>query len=436
VSDEQNMLLPETVVTEKNVASFVESIRSKDYLRQEKLVEKIKEVILAVKMNGDKAIQHYTAFYDGVPLNTGEFRIPGELLMKSVQQVDDDFLEAVKLSLRRLEVVQRRIIKSISFSMILSGFKISLSPVPLSSVGCYVPGGRAPYASTVIMTAGLSKIAGVKRVVVCTPPRRDGGVDPHILAAAKLCGVDEVYRIGGAQAIAALAYGTESVPKVQKIIGPGGAPVSLAKQILSSETEIDFVAGPTELIVLADNSANSRYVALDLIAQAEHGADTICGLVTFSKEMVKQIRSELIKVLRHTGRLEYVRSSLQRGFSAICNNESTAIQLLNRLAPEHLEIMTKYPERISTKVKSAGLKLLGLYSPAAASDYLAGTNHVIPTSGRATYTGSLSVLDVTKFGWTITGSRKGLSAIHNHIRTLAVAEDLKNHYLSVEERLR
>jgi len=284
------------------------------------------------------------------------------------------------------------------------------------------------------MTAGVAKLAGVERVVVCSPADRAGRISDSILAAARLAGVDEVYKVGGAQAIAALAYGTESIRPVQKIVGPGGRYVSAAKKAVAGDVEIDFYAGPTELVVLADDSCEPRIAAWDLVGQAEHGDDSLCGLVTYSEGYANRVRTEIRKILPKAQRRKYVRASLGGGFAAICEDEETACGFVNAIAPEHLEILISEPERAEAKIRGAGLKLLGEYSPCAVSDYSVGTDHVIPTAGDSSTRGCLSALDFMKLDWSVRGSREGLRRTLRPLKALAYAEGLPNHYLSVNSR--
>jgi len=306
----------------------------------------------------------------------------------------------------------------------------------IPSVGCYIPGGRAAYASTVLMTAGVAKLAGAKRVAVCTPPDRNGKVNDAILAAASLCGVDEVYRVGGAQSIAALAYGTESVPRVSKIVGPGGLYVAVAKRLVSSDVQIDFFAGPTEIVVVGDGTTDARVAAWDLIGQAEHGRDTLCGLITWDRGLAREVRAQVAAISSGVERKEHVRGALARGFTLVCRDREAAAAMVNALAPEHLELMMDDPGEFSASVENAGLVLSGRYAPCAASDYCVGTDHVIPTEGYAAARSSLSVLDFVRLDWVVEGTRAGLRAVLPSLRLLAEAEGLPNHYRSAESRFR
>jgi histidinol dehydrogenase len=281
-----------------------------------------------------------------------------------------------------------------------------------------------------------AKVAGVKRIVVVSPPNSDGKIDPLTIVAADICGVTEIYKTGGAQAIAALSYGTKSISKVDKIVGPGGAFVTLAKSLVNDHTGIDMLAGPTELGIIADNSVDPEFLALDLISQAEHSGDTFCYLITNSEKIAKLVNQIVSKLLPTIQRKELVKSSLSKnGFIAVCKNSSDMVNLANSLAPEHLQIMTKNPKLISSKITTAGLVLLGNYSPSSASDYILGSNHILPTNGFGKIRGSLSVMDFIKMNTEVTASKSSLSKISKHLDTLTASEGLPNHYEAVRGRL-
>jgi histidinol dehydrogenase len=308
--------------------------------------------------------------------------------------------------------------------------------VPNPSVGCYIPGGQARYPSSVVMSVIPAKIAGVKRIVVVSPPSRDGKIDPLTIAAAKMCGATEIYKVGGAQAIGALAYGTKSIPKVDKIVGPGGKFVSIAKSLVNDQTAIDMVAGPTELGIIADESSDPELVAIDLISQAEHSKDTMCFVITQSKTMAKQIQMKEFLITRLTERSSIIEESISKnGFIAVCKNQNQMIELANKIAPEHLELMVKNAKTLSKKITGAGLVLIGKNTPSAASDYLLGTNHILPTNGFGRTRGGLSILDFSKLQTIVASSKSSLRKISKSLKTITDAEGLPNHYNAVERRL-
>ncbi|MDG6915019.1 MAG: histidinol dehydrogenase [Nitrososphaerota archaeon] len=399
-------------------------------------VRRAESIVLGVRERGDAALLSYSKELDGVELSEGGLAVGKDEVERAAERVDPGLLGAMRFSLARIRRTQGRLLGRLPFAYVANGYVVRCVVHPLESVGCYVPGGRASYASTVLMTAGVAKLAGVKRVVVCTPPGKDGRVSEAILAAAKISGVDEVYRVGGAQSIAALAYGTESIAKVSKIVGPGGAYVSAAKRAVSSDVPIEFVAGPTEMVVVADSKADPRLVAWDLMGQAEHGGDSICGVVTWDKKLAEKVRETVATVSTTLERRDFVRGCLSRGFAAVCKDRDVAIELVNAIAPEHLELMIEDAGKVARSVENAGLVLAGPYAPAAASDYSIGTDHVLPTGGGARLRAGLTALDFVKVGWVVEGSRQGLKALLPSLRELATAEGLPNHFLSAESRFR
>jgi histidinol dehydrogenase len=286
------------------------------------------------------------------------------------------------------------------------------------------------------MSVVPAREAGVKRIVVVSPPGRDGKIDPLTIAAAKKFGATEIYKVGGAQAIGALAYGTKSIPKVDKIVGPGGKFVSIAKSLVSDQTAIDMVAGPTELGIIADASSDPELVALDLISQAEHSKDSMCFVITQSKTMAKQIQKSIEKLIPSTERSSIIKESISKnGFIAICKNQNQMVELANKIAPEHLELMVKNAKSLSKKITGAGLVLIGKYSPSAASDYSLGTNHILPTNGFGRTRGGLSVLDFMKLQTVVEADRGKLHQKLRSIKALTDAEGLPNHYKAVKRRL-
>ncbi|HUH99919.1 MAG TPA: histidinol dehydrogenase, partial [Nitrososphaerales archaeon] len=367
-----------------------------------------------------------------------EILVTKEEILAASERVDPKLLDAMRFALGRIRRTQGQLLSRLPFSYVAEGYVIRCVVRPLDSVGCYIPGGRASYASTVLMTAGLAKLAGVKRVVICTPPASDKGlrISDSILAAAHLCGVNSVFRVGGAQSIAAMAYGTESIPKVSKIVGPGGLYVSAAKKIVSADVPIDFLAGPTEMVVVGDAKADARLAAWDIMGQAEHGQDSICGLVTWDEGFAKGVKKIVDEVSPKLERKDYVIGCLERGFAALCKDRRTAIELVNQLAPEHLELMMEDAKEAAESISNAGLILTGDYAPGAASDYVIGTDHVLPTEGVAKLRSGLSVLDFVKVGWVVEGTRKGLKTVLPSLKELALAEGLPNHFLSAQSRFR
>ena len=422
----------------RNVDSFVESRRQKTSEKDRKTVQSI---LNDVRKNGDSAVKKYERKFNG--RKTSRLRV----------SVPDFKEERYEQSLGNMGTILRRMEDALlwnlsgskkrgaGFTSVKTGFfgNIPLETekrfVPIPSVGCYIPGGQARYPSSVVMSVVPAKLAGVKRIVVVSPPGRDGKIDPLTIEAARMCGVTEIYKVGGAQAIGALAYGTKSIPKVDKIVGPGGKFVSIAKAIVSEQTSIDMIAGPTELGIMADASSDPELVALDLISQAEHSKDTMCFVITQSKTMAKQIQKSIEKLISGTERSSIIKESISKnGFIAVCKNQNEVIELANKIGPEHLELMVKNAKNLSKKITGAGLLLIGKNTPSAASDYLLGTNHILPTNGFGRTRGGLSVLDFLKLQTVVESKKSTLKQFSPELKTLTDAEDLPNHYKAVKRR--
>ena len=404
----------------RNIDSFVESRRQKTSEKDRKTVQSI---LNDVRKNGDSAVKKYERKFNG--RKTSQLRVSAKEIKEAQSKISREEVTALQTMSARLSNSSPKI-----------QIRGSRKFVAIPSVGCYIPGGQARYPSSVVMSVIPAKIAGVKRIVIVSPPDRDGKIDPLTIVAAKKCGVTEIYKIGGAQAIGALAYGTKSIPKVGKIVGPGGKFVSIAKLLVSDQTAIDMVAGPTELGIIADASSDPELIALDLISQAEHSRDTMCFVITQSKTMAKQIQKSIEKLIPGTERSSIIKESISKnGFIAVCKNENEMIGLANEIAPEHMELMVKNAKTLSKKITGAGLLLIGKNTPSSASDYLLGTNHILPTNGFGRTRGGLSVLDFLKLQTVIESKKSGLRKISKSLKVLTDAEDLPNHYKAVKRRL-
>jgi len=410
----------------RNVDTFVESRRQKTSQKDRKIV---KSILDDVKKNGDNAVKKYEQKFNGK--KTKQLRISKQD-SKNAKITKAEF-DSLKLSALRLSKAQRILNKS----LIQSVKKIpNVSFVPIPSVGCYIPGGQARYPSSAIMSVITAAEAGVKRIVVVSPPNSDGNIDPMTITVAEYAGA-EIYKVGGAQAIAALAYGTKSIQKVDKIVGPGGKFVSIAKAIVSEETSIDMIAGPTELGIIVDSSADAELVAYDLVSQAEHSNDTMCFVITTSKSKAIQIQKSLEKLIPNVERSSIVKQSISKnGFIAVCKNQNDVIELANKIAPEHIELMVKGAKALSKKITGPGLVLIGNNTPSSASDYLLGTNHILPTNGFGRTRGGLSVLDFLKLQTIVETKKSNLKEISDNLKILTDAEGLPNHYKAVERRLK
>ena len=396
----------------------------------------VESILKDVKKNGDAAIRKYEKKFSGAKITT--LRVSKAEIKNAYSKVSKLELDSLRLAKTRLEKTEFAI-KSLLKNKTINqdGIKISKKFIPIQSVGCYVPGGLAKYPSSVIMSVVPAKVAGVTRIVVVSPPNADGKIDPLTIVAANLCGANEIYKTGGVQSIAALSNGTKSILKVDKIVGPGGVFVTTAKYLTSNETGIDMLAGPTELGIIADNSTNPQLIALDLISQAEHSNDTFCYLITTSQKLANSVNNIISELIPKIKRSTFVKSSLKNnGFIAICKTNSDLIKLANILAPEHLQIMTTKPELLSSKINTAGLVLLGENTPSSTSDYLLGSNHILPTNGFGKIRGSLSVLDFLKINTQVTCSKSSLSKIVKYLDVLTTSEGLPNHFEAVRGRLK
>jgi histidinol dehydrogenase len=387
-----------------------------------------------VQEHGDAAVIDYTAKFDGVRLES--LAVTKQEIKDAYGKVTKEQIKALKLMKARLEKSELAVAKRLRGIRVRSeGVAIERALAPVSSVGCYIPGGKARYPSTVVMCAVPAKVAGVKRIVAISPPTKDGSIDPLTLVAADICGVNEFYKAGGAQGIAALAYGTQSIRPVSKIVGPGGMFVTAAKLAAAGVASTDMVAGPTELLIYADASADARLVAADLISQAEHSPDTVCGLVTASQKLAASVQAEVDKMLPQIARSDIVAKSLgENGFAAVCADEKACIEFADEFAPEHLEVICKRADTVAKKFRSAGLVLVGPDSPSSASDYALGSNHVLPTLGFAKSRASLSVLDFVKLVNRVKVSKAGLARVEKAVKEMATAEGLPNHYEAVKAR--
>ena len=394
-------------------------------------------IIEEIKKGADVDLLKSIEKFDNVKLES--FIVTKEEIKEAYENVTSAQIESIKYMKEKLERTEQTIINSLGNSQIDSkGIKINKKIVPISRVGCYVPGGKARYPSSVVMCTIPAKVAGVKQIVAISPPMKNGKIDPFTLVAADICGIDEFYKIGGAHGIAALAYGTETIKKVDKIVGPGGLYVSIAKSIVSKDVAIDMIAGPTELLIYANEKTDPRIIVLDLISQAEHSEDTICGVVTKSNSIAKKIVKEIDKVINFSNipRKEIVVKSLgKNGFIAICDDNKKVIEFINEFAPEHLELLVNDEIEILKEIDNAGLILIGNDTPSSASDYCLGTNHVLPTNKFAKSRSSLSVLDFIKIVNIIETDYQTLEQISPILKEITSMEGLSNHYEAVKGRI-
>lgn len=410
-------------------------IRTQSKKKNSEVEETAKEIIENVKIKGDLALQEYTQKFDKIKLSSSNLRVTLEEIRAAYETVSQDQVEALKIVKKKLENIEKQTLKKHSLKKGIEGVKVQTIFRPIESVGCYVPGGLASYPSTLVMTAVPAKVAGVSRIVACSPPNAKCTISPLVLVAADICGVNEIYKVGGVQAIAALAYGTKTIKPVRKIVGPGNRYVTMAKILVSQDVAIDMPAGPSEVLILADETANPKFIAADMISQAEHGTDSVVGLVTISQNVADAVVEWIQKILTKSERKGIIEKSLSEyGFIIICNENKEISSIANIFAPEHLEIMFNDPQKIAEQITSAGLVLIGPYSPVALSDYGSGTNHVLPTGGFGHSFSGLSALDFTRRINVVESTKESLNKMRNTIRVLTEAEGLPNHYAAVESR--
>jgi histidinol dehydrogenase len=396
----------------------------------------VKAIISYVMKSGDTALLTLTKQFDQARLKAKDMRVTPSEIKEAYNKVTQEQLDALKFMKKKISAFEKLTLKQVGFKTSQVGVTVQNVLRPIESVGCYIPGGQAAYPSTLVMTAVPAKAAGVPRIVVCSPPNGEGKVNPLVLVAADICEVNEVYKVGGAQAIAALAYGTETIEPVRKIVGPGSKYVTAAKIFVSKDVAIDMPAGPSEVLVVADETANPQFIAFDMISQAEHGEDSVAGLITSSEKLAKEVQDWLAKTVVGAERGEIVAKALEQyGFIIICKDISEAIELANAFASEHIEIMARNPKKIAERITSAGLILIGSYSPVALSDYASGTNHVLPTGGFGRAFSGLSALDFARRVSVVESSKDGLQGIRECVKIMTDVENLPNHYKAVEARL-
>ena len=396
---------------------------------------KVREIILSVKKEGDRALLEFTEKYDGVKLNSSEILVSSEEWNIASQEVKVDLLEVIKEAIKKIEKYHLHQKENSWFTTEEKGIILGQIVNPIERVGLYVPGGTAAYPSSLIMAAVPAIIAGVKEIVVVTPPSPDGKINPYLLSTAKELGISEIYKIGGAQAIAALAYGTETIKKVDKIVGPGNIYVTLAKKNVFGEVDIDMLAGPSEILIWADEEANPRYLACDLLSQAEHDVEASAILITTSSLLVDRVREEIEHELKNLNRKEIIQESLKKkGKLIVAEDEGIILEFINGFAPEHLELQIESPWQILGEIKNAGAIFVGAYSPEPLGDYWAGPNHILPTSGGARCFSPLSVKDFTKRSSIIFYDKERLGQASEKIASFARLEGLEAHARSIEIR--
>lgn len=395
----------------------------------------VNDIIDNVRKNGDKAVFEYTLKFDKSELNASNIRVTEDEIKEAYKELDPRFVEVMKKSAENIRVFHEKQKRNSWIDTREDGSILGQRILPIEISGVYVPGGKAAYPSSVLMNVVPAKVAGVERIVMCTPPGKDGKVNPGTLVAADIAGVTEVYKVGGAQAIAAMAFGTESIPKVDKITGPGNIFVALAKKACFGHVSIDSIAGPSEILVIADETANARYVAADLLSQAEHDELASAILVTTSEKLANDVSAEIEGFLKELSRTDIIKKSLDNyGYIFIADDMDAAVDAANAIASEHLEIITKDPYEVMTKIKNAGAIFLGAYSSEPLGDYFAGPNHILPTNRTARFFSPLNVDDFMKKTSIISYSRDALSKVHEDIELFAKEEGLTAHANSIAVR--
>jgi histidinol dehydrogenase len=414
--------------------SQVEGRVAQDSLRLEK---KIRPILRDVRARGDQALVQYTRAFDGLRIPIHQLQVTTSEVKEAYRRIPRDFLGTLKKATLRIqkfhELASKRFIRSLRGKE--KGIRLEQVTRPLERVGVYVPGGKASYPSTVLMAAIPAKVAGVQEILMVTPPQKEG-ISPAVLVAADLAGVDRIYRVGGVQAVAALAYGTKSIPKVDKIVGPGNQYVAAAKRLVYGEVDIDMVAGPSEIVIVSDESTPCSFVAADLISQAEHDEMALAILITNSEAFGKEVRKEVERQLSSLRRRKVASDSLnRRGAILIVKNLEQSMQWVNRIAPEHLELAVSRPLSLIKSLRHAGAVFLGSYTPEAIGDYMAGTNHILPTAGTARFSSPLGVEDFIKRTNLLSFTRSALERFGNDVKRFAEWEGLQGHYQSIQKRM-
>ncbi len=422
-------------MTPETMDGILENLLKRSPNQYEEYADRVAVILNEVKEKGDEAIFSYTEKFDGAKITKENIKVTEEEISEAYEEVGEELITIMRKAAKNIREYHEKQKRQSWFSSKEDGTMLGQKITALQNVGVYVPGGKAVYPSSVLMNILPAKVAGVPHIVMTTPPSKEGKVNPAVLVAAREAGVDEVYKVGGAQAIAALAYGTESIKKVDKIVGPGNIYVALAKKAVYGHVSIDSIAGPSEVLVLADESANPKYVAADLLSQAEHDELASAILVTTSEEFAYKVREEIEKFTKVLSRKEIIEKSLEQyGYLLVASDMDEAIAIANEIASEHLEIVTKNPFEVMMKIKNAGAIFVGEYSCEPLGDYFAGPNHVLPTNGTAKFFSPLGVDDFIKKSSVIYYSKEALMGVREDIIAFANAEQLTAHANSIAVR--
>ena len=420
---------------EKSMENILADMLKRDPNNYDSYTETVQAIVEDVKERGDEALFEYTRRFDGAELDADNVRVTEAEIREAMEQVEQGLLAVMRTSMENIRRYHEKQRRNSWFDAQPDGTILGQKVTALESVGVYVPGGKAAYPSSVLMNIVPAEVAGVKRIVMVTPPGKDGKVNPVTLTAAYLAGATEVYKAGGAQAVAALAFGTRSIPRVNKIVGPGNIFVALAKKAVYGHVSIDSIAGPSEILVIADEGANARYVAADLLSQAEHDELASAILVTTSMELAEKVSEQVVGFVRELSRGEIIQKSLDNyGYILVVDTLEEAVKTANSIAPEHLEIVTANPFEVMTKIQNAGAIFIGEYSSEPLGDYYAGPNHILPTNGTAKFFSPLGVDDFIKKSSIIYYSREALEKAHRDIEAFAESEHLTAHANSIRVR--
>lgn len=420
---------------ESSKKNLLESLLKRSPNQYREYEERVAAIVGDIRNRGDEALFEYTAKFDRFEVNADNILVSEAEFEEAYRKMDPGLLEVIRKAIANIKEFHTKQLTNSWFTTSENGIFLGQKITPLAKAGVYVPGGKAAYPSSVLMNVIPAKVAGVGEIIMCTPPQSDGSVYEGTLVAAKEAGVNRVYKVGGAQAIAAMAYGTESVPKVDKIVGPGNIYVALAKRAVYGNVSIDSIAGPSEILVLADETATPKYVAADLLSQAEHDELASAILITTSSKLAEEVSAEIDRMRAGLSRNAIIEKSLENyGYILVADNMEDAVDAVNEIASEHLEILTVNPFETMTKIKNAGAIFLGEYSSEPLGDYFAGPNHILPTNGTAKFFSAVCVEDFIKKSSIISYSREALAAVHSDIESFAKAEGLTAHANSVAVR--
>jgi histidinol dehydrogenase len=419
-------------ISEENISNFIpRTLGQLDEIKEEVL-----KILTEVKLTGDKALIKFSKEFDNVELEKKEIKVTDNEITEAYDRIDNNLLDALRVAKKNLIKFHKAQVREDWVIEIQKGVNAGQIYRPLDSIGIYIPGGRAIYPSTVLMAATPAYVAGVKDIILCSPPQQNKKIAPEIIVAAKEFGIEKMFKIGGAQAIAAMAYGTSTVPRVQKIVGPGNKWVNAAKQLLSNDVAIDNPAGPSEILIIADESVNFRYVIMDFISQIEHDPDNIGIIISTSLELIETVKKNLDNMIQKSERKEIIEEAIKNSLIIRAHDLDECIRISNIIAPEHLEILTKNPKEIIKQINNAGAIFLGSYTPVPLGDYSAGTNHILPTGGNAKKYSGLSIFDFIKTIEVLECDKQGLKALKNSATIIAEFEGLFAHKKSIEERLK